>query len=145
MVARAVSDDGGQALVVAVLLIGIAAAAIVGLRAAQERILETARQEGAGEAAVTAAASVYADAYVGLPVSLRASARPAAFDARRLVADVATREAARLAAADLAARNRGASPSDVAARCAGRQLEVTLTVAGIDHHAGFPAPECSRR
>jgi len=58
-----VSDERGQAVLVAVLALAIAATAVIGLRAAQERIVAAARAQRAGEAAVEAAAQAVADFY----------------------------------------------------------------------------------
>ena len=93
-----VNDDRGQAILAVVLALGIAATAIVGLRAAQERIVLGAHAQRAGEAAVEAAAQSVADAY---------AARPAA--ARELVVDPHVLETARVAAEELARENGRAS------------------------------------
>ncbi|HKC91224.1 MAG TPA: hypothetical protein VKE23_07855, partial [Candidatus Limnocylindria bacterium] len=85
------SDEDGQAILAVVLALGIAATAIVGLRAAQERIVLGARAQRAGEAAVEAAAQSAVDVY---------AAHPAA--AKTLVFDPLVLEAARVAAEELA-------------------------------------------
>lgn len=130
---RAVVDDAGQALVVAVLGIGIAAAAIVGLRDAQERLLAEVHARRAGEAAVEAAGAVLADAQVALLAGLRDERGPHRVVARRaeitaLVADPAVAAAALAAARELAIENRSGPPTDLEIRDVGAALEVTLTV-----------------
>lgn len=126
-------DDAGQALVIAVLGIGIAAAAIVGLREAQERVLADAHSRRAGEAAVEAAGAVLADAQVALLSGLRDDRGLHRVVARRaditaLVADPAVAAAALGAAQELATLNRAGPPTDLVIRDAGAALEVTLTL-----------------
>ena len=128
------SDERGQAILAAVLALGIAAAAIVGLRAAQERIVMGARAQRAGEAAVEAAAQSVADVY---------AAHPAA--ARKLVRDPRVLETARVAAEELARENGGRGVEQVQLWCVGDRVEARLVLSGFSHHAGFGAPECSPR
>jgi len=127
-----VSDERGQAILAVVLALGVAATAIVGLRAAQERIVLGARVQRAGEAAVEAAAQSVADLY---------AARPAA--ARELVLDVRVIETARVAAKDLARENGGHGVERVQLSCAGDRIEARLVLSGYSHRAGFRAVECS--
>ena len=126
------TDQRGQAILAVVLALGIAATAIVGLRAAQERIVVGARAQRAGEAAVEAAAQSVADVY---------AARPAA--ARELVVDPRVLEAARVAAEELARENGGRGVERVELSCTGDRIEARLVLSGYAHHAGFRAPECS--
>ena len=128
------TDERGQAILAVVLALGIAATAIVGLRAAQERIVLGARAQRAGEAAVEAAAQSVADLY---------AARPSA--ARELVLDPRTTETARVAAEDLARENGGHGVERVELSCAGDRIEARLVLSGYSHRAGFRADECSRR
>jgi len=127
-----VSDERGQAILAVVLALGVAAAAIVGLRAAQERIVLGARVQRAGEAAVEAAAQSVADLY---------AARPAA--AREIVLDTRVIETARVAAEDLARENGGHGVERVQLSCAGDRIEARLVLSGYSHRAGFRAVECS--
>jgi hypothetical protein len=127
-----VSDERGQAILAVVLTLGVAAAAIVGLRAAQERIVLSARVQRAGEAAVEAAAQSVADLY---------AARPAA--ARQLVLDARVIETARVAAEDLARENASHGVERVQLSCAGGRIEARLVLSGYSHRAGFRAAECS--
>ncbi len=127
------SDERGQAIVAVVLALGIAAAAIVGLRAAQERIVVGARAQRGGEAAVEAAAQSVADVYA----AHRAEARELVLDARVL-------ETARVAAEELARENGARGVEGVQLSCAGDRIEVRLVLNGYSHHAGFRAPECSQ-
>jgi len=143
-----VRGECGQALVVAAILIGIGALAIVGLRAVQDRVLANAVAQDAGEAAVEAAAAVVADAYVARIESLRAHAcdvpRPTPGIVGTL-ADPATRESARAAAADVAARNGGTFDGAIEARCVGATIEIELHHAGRLHRAAVQADACSPR
>ena len=127
-----VRDDRGQAIVVAVLALAIAAIAVIGLRAAQERIVAVTRAQRAGEAAVEAAAQSVADRY---------AAHPAA--ARELVSDSGVLDAARVAAEELARENNAGGVEQLQLVCAGRRIEARLVLNGYSHHAGFSAPECS--
>ena len=142
------NGERGQALVIAALLIGIGALAIVGLRAVQERVLANALAQDTGEAAVEAAAAAVADAYVAHLDAVRAHV----FDSPRptvavvtLLADPATREAARAAAAEAAVRNGGTFDGVVDARCLGTTIEIELRHAGRLHRAAFQADACSPR
>ena len=125
-------DERGQAMLAVVLALGIAATAIVGLRAAQDRIVAAARAQRAGEAAVEAAAQSVADAY---------ATRPDA--AKELVFDPHVLEAARVAAEELAAENGGHGVESVQLACVRDWIEARLVLNGYSHHAGFRAPECS--
>jgi hypothetical protein len=129
-----VSDQHGQAILAVVLALGIAASAIVGLRAAQERIVAGVHARRAGEAAVEAAAQSVADAY---------AERPAA--AKELVLDARVLERARAAAEELARENGGRGVERVELSCNGARIEARLVLSGYSHHAGFRAPECSPR
>jgi hypothetical protein len=143
-----VSGERGQALVIAAILVGIGALAIVGLRIVQDRVLESARAQDAGEAAVEAAAAAVADRYVAHLDTLRARAfdvpRPTA-DVVGVLADAATLEAARAAAAEAAARNSATFDGPVAVRCVGRMIEIELRHAGRLHRAALEADACSPR
>jgi len=143
----AVTGERGQALVIAAVLIGIGALAIVGLRVVQDRVLASAVAQDAGEAAVEAAAAVVADAYVAQLGSIRAHAfdvpRPTA-NVAALLADPAVREAARSAAAEAAARNGAVFDGTVEVRCVGATIEVQLRHVGRLHRAAVQADACSR-
>lgn len=126
------TDERGQAILAVVLALGIAATAIVGLRAAQERIVVGARAQRAGEAAIEAAAQSVADVY---------AMRPAA--AKELVLDPRVVEAARVAAEELAHENGGRGVEHVELSCVGDRIEARLLLDSYAHRAGFRAPECS--
>lgn len=126
------NDERGQALVPVVFALAIAAAAVVGLRAVQDRLFLGALAARTGEAAALAAAQSVADAY---------ATRPAA--ARELVVDPSVIEAARVAADELARANGGQGIDELHLVCAGPRIEALLTLNGHSHHAGFSAPECS--
>jgi hypothetical protein len=127
-----VRDERGQAILAVVLALGIAATAIVGLRAAQDRIVTAARAQRAGEAAVEAAAQAVVDVYVTRPDA-----------ARELVLDARVLETARGAAEDLARENGGRGVEQLELSCVGDRIETRLVLSGHLHHAGFRAPECS--
>ena len=140
--------ERGQALLIAALIIGIGALAIVGLRVVQDRVLASAQTQSAGEAAVEAAAAAIADAYIAELESLRVHAfdvpRPTV-DVAGMLAHPATREAARAAAAEAAARNGDVFVGVVEARCVGTTIEIQLDHAGRQHRAALPVDSCSRR
>jgi len=144
----AVSGERGQALVIAAILLGIGALAIVGLRMVQDRVLANALAQDAGEAAVEAAAAAVADAYIARLDSVRAHAfdvPPPKVDVVGLLAEPATRESARAAAAEAAARNGATFEGAIDARCAGRTIEIELHHAGRLHRAALQADACSPR
>ena len=126
-----VTGDRGQALVLAVLALGLAAATIVGLQAAEDRILRDAHERRAGEAAVEAAGAAIADAQIGFSGSLQA------FAADPLVAD-----RARAAADQLSALNDGAPVRDLAITVNGREIEVALSVGAHRQRAAVEATCC---
>ncbi|MGH2472073.1 MAG: hypothetical protein ACRDG6_06690 [Candidatus Limnocylindria bacterium] len=127
-----VSDERGQAALALVLALAIAATAVIGLRAAEERVVLGARSQRAGEAAVEAAAQSVADLY---------AARPEA--ARELVVDPRILESARVAAEELARANGRRGVEQIQLMCNDRRIEARLMLGGYSHHAGFNAPECS--
>ena len=142
-----VKDERGQALVLAVLMLAIAAVAISGLRVAQEQIFVAAREHRAGEAAVEAATAVIADAYTAelrRVASSTAAPRPTP-DALRRVTDAGVREAARAAATQMSLLNGGPLIADTSVRCAAGLIDVSLTISGRLYRAGFSGPLCSPR
>jgi Tfp pilus assembly protein PilX len=142
-----VRDERGQTLVIVVLLLGIAAVVIVGLRAGQERFFAVARSHRAGEAAVEAASAALADAYVAHLAAVRARSqerpRPTP-NVPALVADPRTIEKARVAADELARENGAGRIETMNIGCESGRVEARLTLGGYSHHAGFAAPECFR-
>jgi hypothetical protein len=142
-----VTDERGQTLVLVVLLLGISAVVVVGLRAGQERFFATARSHRAGEAAVEAASAALADAYVAHIAAVRARSqerpRPTP-DVPALVADPRTIEKARVAADELARENGAGRIETIDLICESGRVEARLTLGGYSHHAGFTAPECYR-
>jgi hypothetical protein len=115
-----------------VFALAIAASAVIGLRAAQERVVSDARSQRAGEAAVEAAAQSVADRYTLRPAS-----------ARELVVDPGVLENARAAAEELARENGARGVEQVRLSCDGVRIEARLVLGGHSHRAGFSAPECS--
>lgn len=140
----ALNDEGGQALVVAVLLLGLAAVAITGLRAAQDQIVASARERRAGEAAVEAATAVFADAYAAEARAAAPSA-PAFSTVAAAISAARVREDAHAAADALSAINGGGAVGVPSVACENGSVSVTLTVAERRYRAGFTAPLCSPR
>jgi hypothetical protein len=145
----AVRGDRGQALVLAVLALGLAAATIVGLQAAQERILADAKERRAGEAAVEAAGATLADALVELVESLgnergttRIAPRRSELDA--LVVDPLVVERSRVAAADLSAANGGGPVRELTIRVETGALDISLAV-GTHRQRASIGTTCCRR
>ena len=141
------NDERGQALVLAVLLLAIAAVAISGLRITQEQILAAAREHRAGEAAVEAATAVIADAYTAelrRVASSSAAPRPTP-DIVRAIMDPAVREAARAAATEVSLINGGPAIGEATVRCAASLVDVSLTIRDRLYRAGFSGPLCSQR
>lgn len=135
-------DERGQAAILAVCLIAIAAVVMGGLRVAQTALLARAVERRAGEAAVEAATAVVADAY-----ATEMRARLASADSRDItsvIGDATTREAARIGASDMSLRNGGESVSDLAVACDAGAVTVTIALRGTVYRASFGAPECSR-
>jgi len=143
----AVKDERGQALVLAVLILAIAATAISGLRVAQEQILAAAREHRAGEAAVEAATAVIADAYTAeLRRFASSSAAPLPTpDVLRAITQPSVRESARAAATEVSLLNGGPLIGDASVRCAAGLIDVSLTISGRLYRAGFTGPLCSPR
>ncbi|MEK7863632.1 MAG: hypothetical protein AAB295_10270 [Chloroflexota bacterium] len=137
-------DDHGQALVIAVVLLAIAASAIVGLRVAQDHFAAAGERRRAGEAAVEAATAVIADAYVDELRHAAALSPSATPDVPRAVGDGRAIERARVAASELSVRNGGAVVPGVHVRCDGGAVTVTLVLSGTTYRAGFEAAECSQ-
>jgi len=126
-----VSDDRGQALVLAVLALGLAAATIVGLQAAQDRIIRDAHERRAGEAAVEAAGAALADAQIGFKGSLDDFA-----------ADPLVAERARAAADQLSALNGGAAVRDLTISADAREIEVGLSTGAHRQRAAVETTCC---
>lgn len=141
----AVSDDRGQALIVAALLLAIAAVVIAGLRLSQDAILARSRTTRATEAAVEAATAVVADAYVAELRRAAVAHPPRAANVVAALSVPSLREEARVAASDLSLRNGGEAIGDVRISCGDQGVEVAIVVAGITFRAGFRADECSPR
>ena len=141
------NDDGGQALVIAVLALGIAATVIGGLRMAQDRIVMIHRERRAGEAAVEAATAVIADAYLAeIRRAASATSSPAPMpDVFGAVMSSGSREAARIAASGVSLANGAREIDEVTVRCERTLVEVSLHVSGTSYRAGFPAVACSPR
>lgn len=125
------SDDRGQALVLAVLALALAAATIVGLRGAQDRIFNDARERRAGEAAVEAAGATLADAQIGFSGTVEA-----------FVSDPLIIERLRAAADELAALNGGGPVGALAISRGARTFDVTLTLGAHRQRAAIEATCC---
>ena len=125
------NDDRGQALVLAVLALGLAAATIVGLQAAQDRIFRDAHERRAGEAAVEAAGAALADAQIGFRGSLDDFA-----------ADPLVAERARAAADQLSALNDGAAVRELTITADTRDIEVGLSIGAHRQRAAVETTCC---
>ncbi|HYK99232.1 MAG TPA: hypothetical protein VEU77_12650 [Candidatus Acidoferrales bacterium] len=139
----ALNDDGGQAAILAVVLIALAAVAIAGIREADARLARGSATRWAGEAAVEAAAAVVADAYAA---ELRARVVPSRSPRpmREVVGAPSVREQAHAAADDLSARNGGVASEDLTVTCANGAVTVAASFGGTTYRASFSAGECSR-
>lgn len=140
-------DDRGQALVLAVLALGIAAATIVGLRAAQDRILMDARERRAGEAAVEAAGAAVADAQVVFLATLRDEAgqprgMPSRAELDGFVSDPLVVERARAAAGELAGANGGGTVSGFSIHAWTTTIEIALALGPHRQRASIDSRCC---
>lgn len=145
----ALNGDRGQALVLAVIALAVAAVTIVGLRAGQDRILSDVRDRRAGEAAVEAAGAAVADAQLELISSLRdelgghrTSLTRSELDA--FVADPLLAERAGAAAVTFAEANGGSAVRDLAVSVGDRTIEIALTTGAHRHRVAIEASCCPR-
>jgi hypothetical protein len=143
------NDERGQALVLAVLALALAAVTIVGLREAQDRILADVRDRRAGEAAVEAAGAALADAEIDLIASFRdelGAARriPTLAELEAFVADPLVVERSRAAAAELSAANGGGPVRDLEITAGARTLDLVLSVGGHRQRAAIVTACCRR-
>jgi len=141
-----VSDERGQALVLAVLALALAALTIVGLREAQDRILRDARDRSSGEAAVEAAGAALADAQVDFIASLRDELGtrrvPTRAELDAFVADPLLVERSRVAAAALSAANGGLPVSDLSIIAGPRTIDLAISVGGHRQRASIVTACC---
>jgi hypothetical protein len=128
-----VTDDRGQALILAVLALAIAAVTIVGLETAQDRILADAHERRAGEAAVEAAGASLADALLEFRGPLQA-----------FVTDPIVAEQARIAANALSAANGGGPVSDLTVTTSPGSIDVALSVGSHLQRASIGTSCCRR-
>ena len=140
-------DDAGQALVLAVLAVGIAAATVVGLRAAQDRILSDVHERRAGEAAVEAAGAAVADAQIEFLAALRdgtgrVRSLPSRAELDAFVADPLLVARAQAAANALALANGSAQPSDVSILVRTRSIEIGLALGSHRQRASIDGRCC---
>lgn len=126
-------SERGQALVLAAALLGLAAAAVVGLGSVSERLLEGVRAQRAGEAAAAAAGAAVADLQIDRERALGRELDRAEIAA--FVADPAVAEAAHQAAGRLARLHDRADPGDVRVIAIGFEIEVHVTLGGRTHVA----------
>ena len=129
----ALSGERGQALVLTALLLGVAAAAIVGISSVSDRILDGVRAQRAGEATAAAAGTAVADLQFERVRALGRELDRAEIAA--FVADPTVIEAARDAAARLARLHDRADPRDVRVIAIGFEIEVHVTLGGWTHVA----------
>lgn len=143
------NGDRGQALVLAVIALAVAAVTIVGLRAVQDRILSDVRDRRAGEAAVEAAGAAVADAELELMSSLRDQLGshptvPTRSELDVFAADPLLAERARAAAAAMVEANGGSAVRDLAISIGDRTIEVALTTGAHRHRVAIEASCCPR-
>lgn len=138
------TSEDGQAALLAVILIGLAALAIAGLRGADARLNDSARTRWAGEAAVEAAAAVVADAYAAEMRARAADPSRPPRAMRTVVTAPSVREEARIAAVDMSSRNGGTVVDDISVACAEGSVTVHASVQGIAYRASFAGSECSQ-
>ena len=143
------TGERGQALVLAVLALALAAITIVGLREAQDRILADARERRAGEAAVEAAGAALADSQVDFVASLRDELGgrrtvPSLAELTAFVADPLVLERSRAAAAELSAVNGGGAVSALEMTAGQRSLDLALTVGAHRQRAAIGTACCRR-
>ncbi len=139
--------DRGQALVLAVLALGLAAATIVGLSAAQDRIVVDARERRAGEAAVEAAGAALADAELAFRASLRDEVggprtMPSRSELDAFLSDPLLVERVRSAADALAAANGGERVNSVTVRAVRGSIEVALVLGSRPQRASIDSRCC---
>ena len=139
--------ERGQALVLAVLGLALAAITIVGLREAQDRILSDARDRRAGEAAVEAAGAALADAQLDFIASLRdelGSARrlPTRAELDAFVRDPLIVERSRAAAAQLSAANGGGPIRGLEITAGSRTIDLAISVGGHQQRASIVTACC---
>ena len=131
-------SDRGQALVFAAVLVALAATALVGIKGLGDLLVESDRDQRAGEAAVAAAGAAVGDLLLAESVRRGGEldrAGTAVFAASQSVAEAA-REAA-----GAAARLQGrADPSEVTVQAFGLEIEVHVTLAGRQHIALLEPP-----
>lgn len=141
-------DERGQAHVVAVLALGIAAVVLMGLLARQEQLLGAARAERTGEAAAQAAGAIVADEHLALVTSLRdargAPRDPTAAELARFLADPGLTERALAAAHAVAREDGGLAPFAVTLTDAGPAIEVAID-AGRWYRVAVEKVSCCRR
>ena len=142
------SGDRGQALVLAVLALAIAAVTIVGVRAAQDRILADAHDRRAGEAAVEAAGASVADALVDLVASLRdrgnVRAAPTRAELETFIADPLLVDRSRRSANDLSAANGGGPIGDLVLSLGAGTIDISLTAGSHRQRASIESACCPR-
>lgn len=141
------TGERGQALVLVVLVLGLAAITIVGLREAQDRILSDARDRRAGEAAIEAAGAALADAQLDFLASLQdelgtARRAPTRAELDAFVADPLIVERSRAAAAELSAANGGGPVRGLEIIAGPRIIELDLVVGGHRQRASIVTACC---
>jgi hypothetical protein len=130
--------DGGQSLVVAALLLGVAALAVTLLHGAQDRLISAVRDQRTGEAAVAAAGSAVADLQLA---RVQAAGRPLTIgEIEAFAAEASVIDAARVAARRIADAHGDARTIDIAIKSFGPEIEVHLALAGRTHIALLPPP-----
>jgi len=132
------TGDRGQSLVVAALLLGVAAVAVVAVHSAQDRLVSGLRDQRMGEAAVAAAGAAVADLHLARVLSLGRGLDPS--ETERFVAEEAVVIAARAAALSMIRAHGASTPADLAVVSFGTEIEVHLTFGGRRHVALIGPP-----
>lgn len=130
--------EAGQSLVVAALLLGVAAVAVIMVQGAQDRLVSGLRDQRAGEAAVAAAGAAVADLHLARVRALGRGLDPA--ETARFVAEEDVVAAVRAAATAMTDAHRTSAPSEIAILSFGVEIEVHLTIAGRRHIALIEPP-----
>jgi len=134
----ALREDRGQSLVVAALLLGAAATAVVAVHGAQERLVSYVREQRTGEAAVAAAGAAVADLQLARVRELGRALEPA--EIARFATEQAVTDAARSAAIALTSARGQPAPSEVTVLAFGVEIEVHVTIRGRRHIALLGPP-----
>jgi hypothetical protein len=138
-------DDRGQALLIAVVAMAVAAVAIAGLLGAQERLIDEVRERRDGEGAAAAAGTAVADAHLAYVRALRDALGgprdPTSDEEAAFIADPALRERALAAARDLVGAGLAI---DAVVRDAGALIEIEVRTPRSSQRVTIEKVTCCR-